>query len=158
MEADCSAGRLLHEESLSIRRELGDRAGIASCLTNLGSIALEQGEYGSARALLTEGLAIRRELANRLGLAECLEAFAALAFGLGRPGRGARLCGQAARLRDEIGSPLPPYERLGHNRRVASARASFGNDAAFDRAWQEGRAMTLEQAVDYALQDHSADG
>ncbi len=25
--------------------------------------------------------------------------------------------------------------------------------AAFDRAWQEGRSMSLEQAIDYALED-----
>ena len=29
-------------------------------------------------------------------------------------------------------------------------------DAAFDLAWQEGRAMTLEQAVEYALKAQDA--
>jgi hypothetical protein len=46
---------------------------------------------------------------------------------------------------------------LDFERRIATARASFGNDAAFDAAWQEGHAMTMEQAVEYALQAHSAD-
>src|SRR5262245_49161240 len=31
------------------------------------------------------------------------------------------------------------------------ARAALGDDAAFDAAWQEGRAMTLEQAIAYSL-------
>jgi tetratricopeptide (TPR) repeat protein len=155
---DYSAARSLHEEALAIRRELGDRGGIAHSLTNLGTVVFEQGDYPSSRALLTESLAMRRDSADRLGMAESLEALAGLAFASGRPEPGARLCGHAARLRDEIGSADMPSERARYDRRIASARASFGNDAAFDLAWQEGRAMTLEQAIEYALQEQSADG
>jgi hypothetical protein len=91
-------------------------------------------------------------------MAESLEALAGLAFATSRPEAGARLCGHAARLRDEIGSPLPPWERLGYERRIASARAAISDGAVFDSAWQEGHAMTSEQAIKYALQEHSADG
>jgi hypothetical protein len=91
-----------------------------------------------------------------LGIAESLEALASLSFASGRPEAGARICGQAARLRDEIGSPPSPLERLNNDRRIASARASIGA-AAFDLAWREGHAMTLEQAIEYALQEQSAD-
>ena len=155
---DYSAARLLHDQTLVIRRELGDRWGIAVTLHNLSRVALAQGDYPSSSALLTESLATRRDLADRLGIAESLEEFAGLAFALDRPGPGARLCGHAARLREEIGSPLPPWERVRYDRRIASARASLGNDVAFDLAWQAGHAMTLEQAIEYALQEQSADG
>lgn len=149
---------MLHEEALALRRELGDRGGVANSLADLGTIAYEQGDYPSSRTLLTESLVMRRDLADRKGIAESLEGLAGLAFALGRPAPGARLCGHAARLREEIGSPLPPRERLRYDRRIASARASIGNDVAFDLAWQEGHAMTLEQAIEYALQEQSADG
>ena len=148
---DYSAARSLHEEALVIRREIGERGGIAHSLANLGTVAYEQGDYPSSRALLTDSLAIRRELADRLGIAESLEALAGLAFALRRPGPGARLCGQAARLREEIGSPLAPWERSRYDRQIASGRASIGNDA-FDLAWQEGHAMTLEQLIELALE------
>jgi hypothetical protein len=126
-------------------------------LTNLGTVAYEQGDYPSSRALLTEGLAMRRDLADRLGAAESLEALASLAFAAGRPGPGARLCGQTARLREEIGSPVPPWERSRHDRQIASGRAAIGNEVAFDAAWQKGHAMALERAIEYALQERSAD-
>jgi non-specific serine/threonine protein kinase len=155
---DYSAARLLHEEALVIRREIGDRGGIAHSLANLGTVAYEQGDYPYSRALLTETLAIRRDLADRLRIAESLEALAGLAFASGRPGPGVRFCGQAARLREEIGSPLPPWERPRYDRQIASGRAAIGNDVAFDLAWQEGHAMTLEHAIEYALQEQSADG
>jgi non-specific serine/threonine protein kinase len=153
---DYPTARGLHEEALVIRQELGDRWGIACSLANLGTTAFEQGEYASARALLTESLAIQRELADRLGIVGSLEALAALAFATGRPEAGARLGGQAARLREEIGAPFPPWERLRYDRQVASGRALLGNDVVFDRAWEEGRSMTLEQAIEGALQEGSA--
>jgi hypothetical protein len=155
---DYSTARSLHEQTLVIRRELGDRWGIAVTLNNLGVVACEQGDYPSSRTLLTESLVMRRDLADRVGVAEALEGLAGLAFALGRAGPGARLCGQAARLREEIGSPLPPWDRFLFDRQIASARASLGNDVAFDLAWQEGHAMTLELAIEYALHQQSADG
>ena len=40
----------------------------------------------------------------------------------------------------------------GHERLVAAARSAVGNDEAFDRAWQEGRALTVEQAIELAFE------
>ncbi|HZW72717.1 MAG TPA: tetratricopeptide repeat protein, partial [Caldimonas sp.] len=153
---DHATARRLHDEALAIRRALGDRWGIAGSLTNLGTTTFEQGDHASAHALLTESLAIRRELADRIGIVQSFEALAALAFATDRARTGARLRGQAARLREEIGAPLAPWEQLRRERQVAAGRASLGDDAAFDRAWQEGRAMTLEQAIDEALQEPGA--
>jgi hypothetical protein len=46
---------------------------------------------------------------------------------------------------------LVPDDRRTFEDSLASARASWG-DAEFERAWAEGKAMTIEQAVDYALE------
>jgi non-specific serine/threonine protein kinase len=154
---DYAAARLLLEQALVIGRELGDRYQIAVALNHLGILAYEQGDCSSSRALLTESLAIQRDLFDGRGMAESLEALAGLAFASGRPEQGARLCGHASRLRDEIGWADVPWERARYDRRIASGRASLGNDAAFDLAWQEGRALTLEQAIAYALQEQQAD-
>ena len=43
-----------------------------------------------------------------------------------------------------------------HRERVAAARAALGDDAAFERAWQEGEAMSLEDALRCA-RDRAAD-
>ena len=66
--------------------------------------------------------------------------------------RAARIWGAAERLQTEVGSPLSPNYRSDHDRRVAAARAALGDDAAFDRAWQEGSSLTLEQAIELALE------
>jgi non-specific serine/threonine protein kinase len=150
-EARHPAARALFEETLAIFRELGDRRCIALSLNNLGTVAFDQGDYPAARALCEESLVLRRELSDRRGIAESLEELAYCAFALVSPGRAARILGAAERLREEIASPLAPTDRPQYDRQVAAARAAIGDDAAFDFAWQEGRAMTLDQAVEYAL-------
>ena len=80
-----------------------------------------------------------------------MESLACVTSSLASPGAAARLWGAAERLWEEIGTRPPPAERSLYERRVAVARSAMADDAAFARAWEEGRAMTLEQAVEYAL-------
>lgn len=152
---DYPAARGLLEESLVISRQLGDRERIAHSLNILGKVTYEQGDYLAGRALHREGLAIMRELGDRWGMAWTLEGLAA-ALGLALPSRVACIWGQAERLRGEIGAPLPPSEQPRYNRYVALARAASGDGVAFDLAWQDGRAMTLERALEYALKGQDA--
>ena len=152
-QGDYPAARALHEESLAIKRELGYRQRIASSLNSLGDLALDQGDSASAQALYREGLVIGRELGERLRIAFSLEGLAAVVAALGSAPRAARIWGAAERLRSEAGSPLPPKDRPYYDRRVAAARTGLGDDAAFDRAWKEGCALTLEQAIALALEE-----
>ena len=59
---------LLWEESLTIRKELGQRRGIAVCLDFLGVVAQEEGRMEQARSFHQQSLAIRLELGDRPGL------------------------------------------------------------------------------------------
>ena len=67
-QSDYAAARSLHEESLTIRRQLGDKKGIGVSLGNLGLVAADEGDFASAQALHEESLAIARELGNRNGI------------------------------------------------------------------------------------------
>jgi len=142
--------RELHEQSLAIKRELGHRQRIAGSLNSLGSLALDQGDFVSAGPLYQEGLSIGREVGDRLGIATSLEGLAAVVAGLGNPRRAARLWGAASRVRAEVGLPLSPKDRITFDLRVAEARSALGDDGVFDRAWREGYALSLEQAVQIA--------
>jgi hypothetical protein len=68
-----------------------------------------------------------------------------------RKQRAARLFGAAAALREAIGAPLPPVEHAAYDRSVAALRAALP-EAAFAAAWAEGRRMTVDQAIDTALE------
>jgi predicted ATPase/class 3 adenylate cyclase/Tfp pilus assembly protein PilF len=141
-----------YEESLTIRREIGDRRGVASSLHNLGNVAYSQGDYASCRAYQEESLIIRREIGDRRGVASSLEAFANLAERESKSEQAAVLYGAAEALREQIGAPLTPTDREEYKREMAQARQALG-EAAFAAAWDEGRAMTWEQAVEYASKE-----
>ena len=72
---------------------------------------------------------------------------------LGNSLRAARIWGAAERLREEIGSPLPPNDGPATTGAWPRPARRLGDDAAFDRAWQEGRALTLEQAIELTLEE-----
>jgi predicted ATPase/class 3 adenylate cyclase len=150
-QGEYGAARALLEESLAIFREVGWGHGIAVSLTNLGLAAREQADYGAARALFQESLAIEREAGHKSRIVRDLEGLAAVAVAQAQPARAARLFGAAEGLRDATGSALPASERAEHDRCVPAVRTALG-EAAFAAAWAEGRAMSLEQSIDCALQ------
>jgi hypothetical protein len=80
----------------------------------------------------------------------CLEGFAGLAGARAQGARSARLYGATEALREAGGAPLPPVDRPDHNHKVAAARAQL-DEAVWRTAWAEGKAMSLEEAVEYAL-------
>ncbi len=149
---DATAARSLLEDALAAFRDLGDREGVAAALGELGRVAAEGNDAGSARPLAAESLALYRDLGDRSGIAATIDTLAAIASAQGDAGRAARLWGAAERLREAIGTPRPPGERARHDRNVAAARAALGA-AAFDRAWQAGRAMAFDEAIAGALDE-----
>jgi hypothetical protein len=111
-----------------------------------------QGNYGAARAHWMESLAIHRERGSKGGIAKGLEGLAAVAVAQAQPERAARLFGAAEGLREAMGAPLPPSDRAEYDRDVAAARTALGEEA-FAAAWQAGRAMSLDDAVAFALDE-----
>ncbi|MBI3661212.1 tetratricopeptide repeat protein, partial [Candidatus Acetothermia bacterium] len=154
VQGDYVAARSFHQESLTIKRELGDKRGISATLNNLGEVARAQGDYTVARSLYEESLVIRREVGDKRGIAECLEGLAGGDYAEGQFERAIQLLGSAKVLRETIGAPIPVGERAEYERTVAAACTSLGEEA-FARAWAKGTAMTLEQAIEYALQKDS---
>jgi predicted ATPase/class 3 adenylate cyclase len=148
---DFTAAWALSQESLAIGRELGDRDCIATSSKNLGVVAFMRGQFGEARLLYGEAVAIRLELGDRLGVARALEGVAAIAAAQGDSTAAARTWGAAERLREEIGSPILPNERSRNEKYATTARQSAADAGAFDRAWQQGREMPLNEAIELAF-------
>jgi len=64
--------------------------------------------------------------------------------------RTTRLLAAAEGLLDTIGASLSSVARFEYGRQMTRARAVLSAEA-LGAAWAEGRAMTLEQTVEYAL-------
>ena len=82
-QGDYAAARALFGASLTIRRELKDRAGSLGALTGLGAAAMQQGDDATAEACFQEALATQAALDDKLGMAESLNSLANLAHGRG---------------------------------------------------------------------------
>ncbi|MCW3094496.1 MAG: hypothetical protein JWL77_114 [Chthonomonadaceae bacterium] len=156
-QGDYVEARALFEESLAISREIGNRKSIASVAYGLGTVASAQGDNAAARTLQGESLILTWELGDRLGIARSLERFAAMADTSGAQIHGPSLWGAAELMREEIGAPPTPNERAENDEQIAAARATLDDDAAFDAAWAAGRALTMDQAIAYALRQPKND-
>jgi hypothetical protein len=115
-------------------------------------VALHQGDCQKAAGLFAESLTLFREQGDKKGIAECLAGLAGVAGVKGKADRAASLFGAAEAAREALGVVLWPANRIDHDRNVATIRAQL-NGAAFAATWAEGRAMALEQAVAYALEE-----
>jgi predicted ATPase/DNA-binding SARP family transcriptional activator len=143
----------LDQESLSLFREVGAAGAIPWALLELGKLSRAQEDCTAAHSFYQEGLKILRDNGSEsTELSGALEAVAALAVAQGQGERAARLYGVAETMRKARGMPLPPCELDEYNCDVAVVRAALG-DAAFAAAWAEGRAMPLDEAVAFALQE-----
>ncbi len=151
-QGNLTRARLLCEEALALRQGLNDRAGIASSLINLGLIACAQGDLARARLLYEEGLVLYRELGDTRGVGDTMEGRAQVAAAHGHAARAAHLLGAAEAVRAAIGAPLLPRAKAGHDRTVAAARTSLGDDA-FAAAWEMGATLSLEQAIVLVLEE-----
>jgi predicted ATPase len=109
----------------------------ATGLEILGETARRSGDAALARDRFCDSLRSFLELGDGGGIADCLDGLSRLAAGAGESGRAGRLCGAAQQLRETRGRrPI---------------RADVPLPDVPDSARDEGRSMSLEQAVDYAL-------
>jgi len=145
------AGELIEEE-LVLSRELGNKQLMAASLGNLGELAHRQGDDERATRLLQAGLRIMRELGHKVYIVEGLDRLAAFAGAQGEIERAARLWGAADAAREAIGAPRTVEQRAYEDPERAAAQAGI-DPARWTPARQEGEAMTLEQAVAYALDE-----
>jgi len=150
-QGQLDAAQALYTRSLAVFRSLEDRWGIGSCLADLGVIARQRGDPAEAGRLYREALASFAELGHRRGIARLLETLACLAAGEGQAERGLQLAAAAATLRSCLGAPASAVDRAELERSLATMRKTLGVEAA-QRAWREGTAMPLDQAVGLASQ------
>ena len=151
---DFSAAQKLYQEALRIFVGLDDQRWTAFAVGGLSNVALEQADYVMAGRLVHESLQRYRELGFEWELALTVGNAAGVAAGLGQPERAVRLAGASAAHRERISVSLPPMFKERFERMIGPARKVL-DETSQTLAWEEGAAMTLEQAVKYALDSAS---
>ncbi|MGH2617276.1 MAG: response regulator transcription factor [Thermomicrobiales bacterium] len=136
--------------ALLSQREIGDAAGAARVLTYVGHALVARGDLADAAEALAESLTTLRDAAFVQILPDALRGIAALVAARGEHAAAARFFGAEHALRTTLGVLLPPIQRTRHDAGVAAVRGLLG-EAAFSVAWDSGRALSLDEAIAFAM-------
>lgn len=149
-QGDQQRAATLLDESLNTFREIGDRYGVASAQCTLANLSYDQGHYERALSFFKESLTIRGEIGDKHGIAECLVGLARVAMAENQFERAIQLFEWAATQREVLNIQPSASGQEQSDRSKARARGML-EDEAFASACEQGRAMTLEQAIAFAL-------
>ena len=141
---DLDRARVIHEDNLRRARVLGIRSLEAALLSSLSWLLKED-----ALPLMKESFQIRRELGNSVEVATGLCGVARVITVIGSAETAARLISCFEALSEEIGGGERWVSRM-NEETLATIRTAL-DKAAFAEAWEHGRLLTLEEAVNLAL-------
>ncbi len=137
------------EQAIEGFRACGDRYFQSVCLYEIGSLRAHQGDWERGFAALRESLALARDLGSTYEIASGLFRLADAEQDIGRSARAVRLYCAVRHAYDAIGEQWPETDLILEDR-LTRCRSVLG-EAAFAMAMSEGRAMTIAQAIAYAL-------
>ena len=144
---DFESASVYYKESLALAQEREDRWSSAYALQFLAAVAYMQRNYVEADTLTRHALKIGYEIGDKRLLSGLLELTGLVAFRQGKPNRASRLLGAAAMLAESVGLPFI----LEDPDMLTDLHAQLG-EQTLDALQLEGRAMTMEQAIGYALE------
>jgi predicted ATPase len=140
------------DEAIPLFRKLDERFSLGWALHTRTVIAVLMGECESSQEFVREGLEIFSRAGDLSGIALFLDDFASVAQLCGDQLRALRLAGAAAAHQASTGAGLGFIVGVEEGRNWLEKLTTDEER----RAWAQGQAMTLDQAVAYALEPESA--
>jgi tetratricopeptide (TPR) repeat protein len=136
-------------EAAEAMRPLNDKFGLGWALHTLGLVQLRLGDLESARRSWTEMLEIFAAAGDVSGIGTALSNFRFVAVEDGDPERALRLAAASAAIVRRTGVDLATI--IAENEGRADQERRMVDEAAAARAWEEGTAMSVADAIAYAL-------
>jgi non-specific serine/threonine protein kinase len=167
-QGDYAGAEHYYRASLDRFTEMGSKSGILFASTNLGHSLYHQGnrdKVAEAKASLVKAVALAQELEGVRMVAEALTGLGGVILAelrlagevagndLRALEQAARISGLAAGLLERSGRHMVPATQADFDRNAATTRALLG-DETFHVAWEEGRAMTVDQALELATREY----
>lgn len=156
LREDYVAAEALQAEAVTIISTLEEPAFLAHALHNLGQIRVCEGNFDSAETCFREALPTLLG-SDRMIFAWALLGMSHLAWHRGNEISAARLLARGEALHREMGYvPAAAYAAMYESSALAVRRARMRPE--IEAAWQEGEAMSSEDALAEALQESASDG
>ena len=134
VQGDYDRAVALHEEGMSVYREVGHKKGVSASLRELGFVAYEQGDYERAVRLHEQSLALAREFGTTFGIAWSLRALADAVRGQGDLGRATTLLEESLALSRGLDNSWGIVRTLAS---LGSVACEAGEDARASRLYEE---------------------
>jgi tetratricopeptide (TPR) repeat protein len=150
-----TAAKSWYDQAVEGFQRMGDQPGVTRIMVDVGVLLYERGERREGQAILAQALKSFRDMGNRQGTARALEEFAGIAADKGQVVRAMHLASAAASVRHRWMGRSALKDRPSLLRRLDAVRQTLG-PAALD-AEMYGWAMTLEAAIEYALNDDATE-
>ncbi|HVN54262.1 MAG TPA: adenylate/guanylate cyclase domain-containing protein [Anaerolineaceae bacterium] len=138
------------KEGLLVFISLGHKGMIAVMTSEIAHTQRAQGNFVEAKKTYQETIKVFQDQGNLPAVAHQLECFAMIAIVEEEPLRAAKLFGAADVLRERTGHQRTDEEEAEHAQFISRLRSML-NEEDVNKLWSEGRAMTIEQAIQMAL-------
>ena len=156
-EGDFASASEYYEESLAICRELDDRHLMTMLLMAMGETALERRDFSKAQQYYREALIHSLDLKNKWATALSLLRYSRILYAKTLYPQSANLQGFATRLLNEIGSRIGEEYQEFLRETTKSLKLAMG-EASYHQEFEVGRTLTLEKAVEIALESARVSG
>lgn len=140
----------LHEQGLELFHKLGDRYFQSVALRLMSDVHVKQGNWSLAQTTLREALILAQQLDSKYEIGACIWSLGYAVQPSVKVVRAVHLYGAARNLLDSVGAWSKGNIAAFEND-IAPCRAALSEEE-FAEALEQGSAMTMEQAIAYALE------
>jgi predicted ATPase/DNA-binding CsgD family transcriptional regulator len=152
LQGDLANAAAAFTESLSLVQDMGIEWVIGRRLIRLGQSACAQNDLQKAAALTKKGLITCVKSGDKSGATMALSALAVMASAQKDFVQAARLLGSVDALHQVYGTAMWYLDRLEYERCEQTLHSRL-DEKTLMSAWDEGRLMNLDNAVEYALSE-----
>ncbi len=145
------AAKRIFEEGRKIFKRIGSLNFQLVMQSEIGHVERHTGNLSQAKMIYLETIKGWQDIGNRSAIAHQLECFGFLAISDEEPQRAIKLFSAAETLRVKTESPMADNERVEYDQSIAQLRAMLP-ETEFNALWAEGKSMTMEQAIQLALE------
>jgi len=150
VQGDIETARKYANEVLKNFQESGSIFLATNYKSDMAHALRRTGHVDEALRIYRETIVAYQDYGHRGAIAHQLECFAYIAIAQEQGERAVKLLSAANALRERINSRRTPQEQMEYEKSIADLQAGL-EENKFRECWAEGQAMTMEQAVEFAL-------
>ena len=148
------AARSHFKESVKVYDEIGATFNVFLEKSNLAHLERRTGNYETALEYYRETIVAFRDMGQTGAVSHQLECCGFIAIAQNQNKRALQLFAAANALREKAGTPMRPDEQTYFDEQLHGLRAKM-DMTQYNSIWSEGRVMTMEQAIEFALEDNN---